>query len=563
MMRAVNQYLLKNIRNTLGASLTLLALGSTLSAQRLQCPAGHWGVGTVKDSMTDQVSPQACISLRDDQAGGFVIYASCQVESFPPIINKEFKSADFTIRGTSGQLFQRVSTLGDDGINRLCVPIEVRLGSGMTHDESSLQCQDDRSAIMNLAGYTLAEANEVAQGPYRNMMHSLPKEEADSPLTGILLSYLNLVGSAKAASLEPHYTFIADVLRVDSMRVRLQLQNGQQPVLDIPVEKPLRDYLMGCAPNAIRRSASTSGRSESARQPSIEEQASSYLTRAQGESSSGNYAASINDYNQALRLQPTNQDAKNGLADAQAAQQQQAEIQRQRQIAQLMVTAQGSCSQGNLAAAIDSYSRVIPLDPSNQTARAGLAAAQAAQQRRVELARQQAAAGEWADKKTQLMWTLRDNGSSINLKDALEYCRSLRTGEFSDWRIASVQELAGIFDPNSTRNTAPTLKPFDIVSNGRIYRTPAGTYEQYHIAGGITLTTELIWSGSTYNDSPGKVGVGWNYTRGSQFIESPKEKTVFRVLCVRPYTPPAEPACGSESAQTLQGAQQSQQAAVN
>ena len=62
--------------------------------------------------------------------------------------------------------------------------------------------------------------------------------------------------------------------------------------------------------------------------------------------------------------------------------------------------------------------------------------------------RQQAAAGEWVDwQTTRVMWTLKDNGSSIDWNGAVAYCKSLRTGGYSDWQLPTIQELQGLHDP--------------------------------------------------------------------------------------------------------------------
>jgi hypothetical protein len=62
--------------------------------------------------------------------------------------------------------------------------------------------------------------------------------------------------------------------------------------------------------------------------------------------------------------------------------------------------------------------------------------------------RQQAAAGEWVDwQTTRVMWTLKDNGSSIDWNGAVAYCKSLRIGGYSDWQLPTIQELQGLHDP--------------------------------------------------------------------------------------------------------------------
>jgi hypothetical protein len=48
------------------------------------------------------------------------------------------------------------------------------------------------------------------------------------------------------------------------------------------------------------------------------------------------------------------------------------------------------------------------------------------------------------DTKTNLMWASRDNGSGINWLNAKSYCENYRGGGYTDWRIPTQDELAGL-----------------------------------------------------------------------------------------------------------------------
>jgi hypothetical protein len=52
----------------------------------------------------------------------------------------------------------------------------------------------------------------------------------------------------------------------------------------------------------------------------------------------------------------------------------------------------------------------------------------------------------WKDKETGLTWTAKDNGSSVNLGQAGDYCTGLKTGGFSDWRLPTIDELTSLYD---------------------------------------------------------------------------------------------------------------------
>ena len=66
------------------------------------------------------------------------------------------------------------------------------------------------------------------------------------------------------------------------------------------------------------------------------------------------------------------------------------------------------------------------------------------------------ARGFWTDPSTGLIWAGRDNGRDVSWKNAMKYCRDLRLTGYSDWRLANMAELQGIYD---SRTTAPAGRP--------------------------------------------------------------------------------------------------------
>src|SRR5215208_5131254 len=52
----------------------------------------------------------------------------------------------------------------------------------------------------------------------------------------------------------------------------------------------------------------------------------------------------------------------------------------------------------------------------------------------------------WIDPSTRLMWAGKDNGKDVSWKKAVKYCRDLRLAGYSDWRLASLPALEGIYD---------------------------------------------------------------------------------------------------------------------
>lgn len=59
--------------------------------------------------------------------------------------------------------------------------------------------------------------------------------------------------------------------------------------------------------------------------------------------------------------------------------------------------------------------------------------------------------GTVLDTRTNLMWAAKDNGSNINWSDAKKYSESYRVGGYSDWRMPSIDELAGLYDASKSQ----------------------------------------------------------------------------------------------------------------
>jgi hypothetical protein len=54
--------------------------------------------------------------------------------------------------------------------------------------------------------------------------------------------------------------------------------------------------------------------------------------------------------------------------------------------------------------------------------------------------------GVWVDPSTGLMWAGKDNGKDVSWRKAMKYCHNLRLDGYSDWRLADMAELQGIYD---------------------------------------------------------------------------------------------------------------------
>jgi serine/threonine protein kinase len=107
---------------------------------------------------------------------------------------------------------------------------------------------------------------------------------------------------------------------------------------------------------------------------------------------------------------------------------------------------------------------------------------QAAEAERLRI--QEAARPVWTDESTHLMWARKGNGSGVNWNQAKSYCRQLRLGGYSDWRLPAIDELSALYD----RNKSDTLVD------------AAGNPHAYHIEGsiklGISTPPTQVWSGT-------------------------------------------------------------------
>lgn len=61
-------------------------------------------------------------------------------------------------------------------------------------------------------------------------------------------------------------------------------------------------------------------------------------------------------------------------------------------------------------------------------------------------ARFEAADGAVRDSKTALVWTQKDNGKDVDLAGANAYCDGLSLAGHDDWRLATLEELKGLYD---------------------------------------------------------------------------------------------------------------------
>ncbi len=134
------------------------------------------------------------------------------------------------------------------------------------------------------------------------------------------------------------------------------------------------------------------------------------------------------------------------------------------------------------------------------------------------------ARGYWTDPATGLTWAAKDNGKDVSWKKAIKYCRNLRLAGYSDWRLANMAELQGIYDITAE---APGL---------------AGMHSEepttWHVKGSLFLTA-YEWSSNYRQDDRGHLS-GYVYYFDFNEGKSNDDPTGWpypfsfrRALCVR------------------------------
>ena len=133
--------------------------------------------------------------------------------------------------------------------------------------------------------------------------------------------------------------------------------------------------------------------------------------------------------------------------------------------------------------------------------------------------------GFWVDPSTGLMWGGKDNGKDVSWRGAMKYCRGLRLDGHSDWRLANMAELQGVYDKTVE---APGLA-------GYAKHLRAFTW---HVKGNLFLTGDT-WSSNYRTDDRGRnSGYSWYFDfndgrSSNQPSGFPYSSSGMRALCVR------------------------------
>ncbi len=72
--------------------------------------------------------------------------------------------------------------------------------------------------------------------------------------------------------------------------------------------------------------------------------------------------------------------------------------------------------------------------------------------------------GTVKDTKTGLIWAAADNGEDITWDRSRKYCEEYDGGGFTDWRMPTQDELAGIYDPGKKNHHGYSVSPLINIS---------------------------------------------------------------------------------------------------
>jgi hypothetical protein len=117
--------------------------------------------------------------------------------------------------------------------------------------------------------------------------------------------------------------------------------------------------------------------------------------------------------------------------------------------------------------------------------------------------------GTVLDTRTNLMWAAKDNGSNINWQGAKGYCENYRGGGYTDWRMPTQDELAGLYDAAKT------------------YKSDCG-YD-VHLTELIRLTCPDSWASETRCSG----AAYFSFIIGKRFWYSLSGSNLYRALPVR------------------------------
>ncbi len=143
------------------------------------------------------------------------------------------------------------------------------------------------------------------------------------------------------------------------------------------------------------------------------------------------------------------------------------------------------------------------------------------------VAQETQARGYWTDPSNGLTWAARDNGKRVRWHKAATYCRKLRLAGYSDWRLATIDELESLVNLRSYVTE-------HVGSSDILHWNP-----DLQVSGGLLLTSDRQWSSSPPSDVDGRPSKAhfWSFDfrtgRRWKGFEDIAEGDTMCALCVR------------------------------
>lgn len=132
--------------------------------------------------------------------------------------------------------------------------------------------------------------------------------------------------------------------------------------------------------------------------------------------------------------------------------------------------------------------------------------------------------GYWIDPLTKLMWAGRDNSHTfIIYSEAMSYCHDLRLAHYSDWKVATIDQLQGIYDQNAeSPGEDPRSHNHD----------PEPVF--FHVKGNLFFTgTEWVSTSLVDGENPSGNEMFFDFQNGKAVKDEHHAIRERRALCVR------------------------------
>jgi hypothetical protein len=144
-----------------------------------------------------------------------------------------------------------------------------------------------------------------------------------------------------------------------------------------------------------------------------------------------------------------------------------------------------------------------------------------------DVAQETQARGYWVDSSSGLMWAAKDSGKEGSWHKAMKYCRKLRLAGYSDWRLATINELESLV--NLPAYATEYVGASDILHQN----------SDLQVSGGLLLTYGRQWSSTPVVETNGKPSGAafWSFYfdegRKWKGFEDWAEGDSMNALCVR------------------------------